>query len=73
MENEMMLGLRKINGINKEEFKNKYDIDIYEAFDINNLIKNKLLIDDGESIYIPEDKLYVSNSILVNFIGGIDD
>ncbi len=70
MENEMMLGLRKIKGINKKEFSNKFGFKIEDVFDIINLINDKLLIDDGEYIYISEDKLYVSNSILVNFIGG---
>lgn len=73
MENEMIFGLRKIKGIKKVEFLNKYDISIYDKFDIIDLVKNKLLIDDGEYIFIPENKLYISNSILVNFIGGNDD
>ena len=34
------------------------------------LIKNQLLIDDGEYIFIPKEKLYVSNAILIAFVGG---
>ena len=70
IENEMMLGLRKTKGIKKEDFFNKYGFNIDDYFDIIDLVKDKLLVDDGEYIYIPEDKLYVSNSIIVNFIGG---
>ena len=70
MEYEMILGLRKINGVSKKEFFNKFLSSIEDNFDIINLVKNKMLLDDGEYIYIPEDKLYISNSILVNFIGG---
>ena len=70
MENELIFGLRKIKGVNKKNFFDKFNVNIYDMFDIINLIKNKLLVDDGENIFIPEDKLYVSNSILVNFIGG---
>ena len=70
MENELIFGLRKIEGINKKNFFKKYNIDIYDKFDIINLVNNNLLIDNGEYIYIPEDKLYISNSILINFIGG---
>ena len=73
MENEMIFGLRKINGVNKNEFYQKYGLSIYDKFDIINLIDNKLLIDNGEYIFIPENKLYISNSILVNFIGGSND
>lgn len=70
MENEMIFGLRKIAGVNKKEFLKKYNINIYDNFDIIDLVDNNYLIDDGNNIFIPEDKLYVSNSILVNFLGG---
>lgn len=68
MENEMMLGLRKIKGVNKQEFYDKYKISIKDAFDIEDLLVNKLLEENKDYIYIPKDKLYLSNSILVNFI-----
>ena len=70
MEYEMILGLRKIKGINKRKFYDKYSSNINDNFDIINLIDNKMLVDDGDNVFIPEDKLYVSNSILVHFIGG---
>lgn len=70
MENELIFGLRKVKGINKNTFYNKFNRNIYDVFDIDSLINKQLLIDNGEYIYIPEDKLYVSNSILINFIGG---
>ena len=70
MENELIFGLRKIRGVNKKEFFDKFGFKINDIFDIIRLVDNKCLIDDGEYIYIPHDKLYVSNSILVNFIGG---
>ena len=70
MENEMILGLRKIKGVNKKSFFEKYGYNIEQIFDIMNLLDKRLLIDNGKYLYIPEDKLYISNSILVNFIGG---
>lgn len=69
---EMILGLRKIKGVNKDLFFQKYNLTIYEKFDIMDLIENKLLLDDGKYIFIPEDKLYISNSILIHFLGGND-
>lgn len=69
IEYEMILGLRKFKGVNKHDFKNKYGLSIYDAFDIENLILNKMLIDDGTHIYINKDYMYVSNEILTNFIG----
>ena len=57
----MILGLRKTRGVNKREFYNKYHKNIYDIFDISQLIQNGYLIDDGENIYIDEKYLYVQN------------
>lgn len=65
---EMILGLRKIEGVNKDSFKTKHQLDIYRAFDIKRLIDEKKLYDDGSNIYITEDYLYLANLVLVNFI-----
>ena len=29
-----------------------------------------MLVDENDHLFIPSDKLYIENSILVNFIGG---
>lgn len=68
IENEFMLGLRKIKGINKDLFYEKYGIDIYDIKNVKEMIQEKKLIDDKENIYINSDYLYVSNDILVKFI-----
>ena len=70
MEYEMILGLRKIEGVNKKTFLNKFNKDIKQAFDIERLIDEGLLKENEEYIFIPENNIYISNSILVNFIGG---
>ena len=68
MQNEMILGLRKLKGINKKEFKNKYKKEIEEVFDIKELLNSHKLIDKDGFIYINKDYLYISNEILINFI-----
>ncbi|MDO5003826.1 MAG: radical SAM family heme chaperone HemW [bacterium] len=68
MSYEMILGLRLLNGVSKEEFRKKYNLEIEDYFDIKDLLNKNLLIDDGANYYISEDKLYVSNEILLNFI-----
>ena len=68
IENEFILGLRKINGINKETFKNKYNKDIKEIEIVNKLIKENKLVEDEKNIYINKDYIYVSNDILIEFI-----
>lgn len=69
-ENEMILGLRKIKGVNKKNFYKKYHKNIDDVFNIKELLDKKYLIDDGENIFINEKYLYVQNSILMKFIGG---
>ena len=68
IENEMILGLRKIEGVNKNNFFNKYNCNIEDVFDIEKMLKDKLLSDKEGYLFIPHDKLYLSNSILINFI-----
>lgn len=64
MENEVMLGLRKLDGINIEEFFNKYNENIQDVFNIMPLLKEKLLIIENKNLKIPEDKIYIMNEIL---------
>lgn len=68
IENEMILGLRKIKGINEQEFIQKYGKKIEDIFDIDKLIEEKKLIKRNHYLFINYDYLYVSNDILINFI-----
>lgn len=68
MDNEVMLGLRKIEGINKKEFETKYNIKLEDAYPIKPLLKNGDLKQKGEYIFIAPDKLYVMNEILLKMI-----
>ena len=62
MENYMILGLRKIKGVRNSLFKEKYDLNINEIFDISKL-KYK-----DDFYYIDKDMIFISNSILSDFI-----
>ena len=73
IENYLMLGLRKIEGISKSKFKDRYNKDIREVFDIDKLVELRYIKEETDRIYIPEDKLYISNYILLNFIGGLNE
>ena len=68
MDNEIMLGLRKIEGINLEEFKNKYGMSMDRAYPIVPLVKNKELIVKDGYIKINPEKIYVMNEILIKLI-----
>lgn len=65
---ELILGFRKIEGINKKEFYNKYNIDIHDLYNINELLKKGYLSENDKYIFIPKEYIYVSNDILINFI-----
>lgn len=73
MENEMILGLRKIKGVNTKSFKNKYNLDIENVFDIKKIIKEGKLINKDHYIYINPKYIYLSNDILINFIRDYDN
>ena len=69
IENAFILGFRKIDGIDIDEFKNKYNLDINSIDIVNKLIKENKLINDKNNIKINKDYIYVSNEILIEFLG----
>lgn len=66
---EMILGLRKIEGISKKVFQKKFQCKVEDVFSYQDKIDNKLLIEEENRLRIPEDKLYLSNEVLVSFVG----
>jgi oxygen-independent coproporphyrinogen III oxidase len=68
MQYEMILGLRKIKGLNKKDFFNKYGLEIKEAFNIDKLLEDKKLEESEDYIFISEDYIYRANDILVEFV-----
>ena len=68
IQNEFILGLRKIKGLNKEKFYQKYKIEIKKVPEVKRLLKENLLLEDAENIYINPKYLYTSNEIMLNFI-----
>lgn len=68
IQNEFILGFRKIEGISKEKFKQKYNIDIDDIKEIKTLKQKNLLKENENNIFINPEYLYTSNEILINFI-----
>lgn len=69
MKEEVILGLRKTEGINTRNFSAKYEKNITEVFPVvEELFEKGLLKLRGENLFIPEDKLFLSNEVLINFI-----
>ncbi len=68
MKDEVMLSLRKINGINKDIFYKKYNILLEDAFDYKKLVRNNILTETSKNVYINENELFVSNEIIIMFL-----
>ena len=62
MENFMILGLRKLEGISKLEFNKRFNKNIEDVFDVK-----KLKYKDN-MYFIDEEDIFISNTILVDFI-----
>lgn len=69
VENEFILGFRKIDGININEFNAKYNLDLLSIPVVNRLLQQNRLINDGSNIKISYDYLYIANEILIEFLG----
>lgn len=70
VENEFILGFRKLKGINKKNFYNKYKIDIDSLDVIKRLKLEEKLLEGKDNIFINQQYIYTSNQILVEFLGG---
>ena len=65
---ELILGFRCLRGINKVDFKNKFNKSIYEVPNINEMLNNGMLKEDETHIFIARDWIYKSNEILVKLV-----
>ncbi len=68
IENEFILGFRKVKGINKKIFQDKYNINIKDINHVKKLITDGKLLEDEDNIYINPKYLYTSNDILIEFL-----
>lgn len=69
MSEYVMLGLRLTSGLSKSKFYKKFNINIKDQFkEINKLLDEKLLIENDDFIFIPEDLFYISNYIITKII-----
>ena len=70
MSYEMILGLRKLEGVAKQKFYHKFQKDVKDVFDYQAYLDRGLLEEDQNYLKIPEAKLYVSNEAMLAFVGG---
>ena len=68
IENEFMLGLRLLDGIDIINYKNKYNMDIINYKNVKKLVDENKLIIGNNRLYINKKYIYTSNDILVELI-----
>ncbi len=68
MKYELMLGLRKTMGINIKDFYDKYQENIQDVFNLNQVMKDKDLLLKNNYLYINPKKYYVMNEILLKIM-----
>ena len=65
---EIMLGFRTNIGVDKVEFKNKYNVNIDELFNYKELVKDKVLDEDCRYLRVREEYFYVLDDVILRFI-----
>ena len=68
MENELILGFRKLEGISLAQFYDKYKENMQDVFPIKPLIKSGELIFKDDRVFVNHNKFYVMNEILIKLI-----
>ena len=68
MDNEIMLGLRKMKGIDVNNFFEKYNKNIQDVYPVKELIRSNDLIYKNGYLYIHPDKIYVMNAIIAKLL-----
>ena len=69
IEYEVLLNLRIKDGIDLLSFKNKYEKNFNDLFNYQELLDNKYLIEKDNRLFIPENKWYISNEIIIKLLG----
>lgn len=65
---EIMLAFRTNIGVDKVEFKNKYNVNIDELFNYKELVKDKVLDEDCRYLRVREEYFYVLDDVILRFI-----
>ncbi len=73
IENEFILGFRKLDGISIKSFKEKYGLNPIYLKSVQDLMNKKMLEVEGDYLKIPDKYIYVSNEILISFIDCQED
>ncbi len=72
IEETMFLGLREMKGVSREAFQKEFGVTIDSIYGdvIRNLIRLKLIKDDGDAVRLTEHGIEISNPVLSEFLLG---
>ncbi|WP_207696318.1 coproporphyrinogen III oxidase [Enterococcus sp. DIV0212c] len=70
MEEQLFLGLRKKDGVSKQQFKEKFGVTLEQVYKekIPQLVEKGLLIEDDTCIQLSEKGLFVGNDVFEEFL-----
>lgn len=66
--NTIILGLRKIDGINIKKFNKRFDTKLFDLYNIKDLINEGKLVVRDNRLFISQKYIYMANDILINFV-----
>lgn len=67
---EMILGLRKLEGVSNQKFQEKFQKSIEDVFSYQEELEHELLKKENGYLKLNPSKLYLSNEALIAFVGG---
>ena len=70
IEYEILLRLRMKEGIDLISFQKRYGKELKEYYSYDELVENGFLKEENNQLFIPEDKWYISNEIIVKVLEG---
>lgn len=65
----MMLGLRLCDGVSITEYKNRFNSNVFDDFDLDKIINKNLIEIENDYIKIKKDKLFIANIVFEEFVG----
>lgn len=63
-----LLGLRKLSGVSISGYFNQFHTKLFDDFDLKAHLDTGLLKINGDMLYIPEEKMFLSNIVFLEFV-----
>lgn len=64
----LLLGLRKLKGVSISLYKDKFGTSLFDDFNLDKYLESGLLQIEDDYLFIPEEKMFISNQVLTEFV-----